>query len=250
MSRIPIAISTCMSRSPAAAQEMTGSFSNHFPAAETMDGHLIKRQKPYGSTYQKDLERLFSGIIGPLKKGDRYAWCVPCARDITIYASGVNDLREHLKTKLHARNDKEFGSAFNDVTFHFKRQSVDVPDSVTTAEVLFSFFVAEHNLPANVSNHFTDRSCGSSRIAPSQKISGVNERRQRLAPIATDIVTKQCRDGRFSVNNGRQSTNQNMDKGLAILLGYFAGETHTRVLDMPGKEIFDCMDGVFLIVCV
>ena len=97
MSRIPIAISTCMSRAPAAAQEMTGSISNHFPAAETMDGHPIKRQKPYGSTYQKDLERLFSGIIGPLKKGNQYAWCVPCARDIKIYASGVNDLREHIK---------------------------------------------------------------------------------------------------------------------------------------------------------
>ena len=82
-----------------------------------MDGHPIKRQKPYGSTYQKDLERLFSGIIEQSRQGDQYAWCVPCAHDIKICASGEYDLRDHLKMKLHARSDKEFGSAFNDVTF-------------------------------------------------------------------------------------------------------------------------------------
>ena len=40
------------------------------------------------------------------------------------------------------------------MTTFFHRQSVDVPDSITTADILF--FVAKHNLPANVSDHFTD----------------------------------------------------------------------------------------------
>ena len=43
------------------------------------------------------------------------------------------------------------------MTTFFQRQAIDVPDSITTADILFLFFVARHNLPANVSDNFTDQ---------------------------------------------------------------------------------------------
>ena len=220
-----------------------------------MDSPLAKRRKQYASTYQTDWERLFSGVIAPSKQGDQYAWCVPCTRDIKICASGVYDVREHLKTKLHGRNVKS-SSQHAPMTTFFRRQSVDVPESVTTAEVLFSFFVAEHNLPANVTDHFTDlvpRLFPDSAIAKAFRCKRTKTTqivRRCLAPTATDIAIKRCRDGPFSVMVD-ESTDRNTDKRLAILVRYFEGETHTRLLDMPvcnfgtGQEIFDCMDGVF-----
>ena len=179
----------------------------------------------------------------------------PDTRDIKICASGVYDVREHLKTKLHGRNVKS-SSQHAPMTTFFRRQSVDVPESVTTAEVLFSFFVAEHNLPANVTDHFTDlvpRLFPDSAIAKAFRCKRTKTTqivRRCLAPTATDIAIKRCRDGPFSVMVD-ESTDRNTDKRLAILVRYFEGETHTRLLDMPvcnfgtGQEIFDCMDGVF-----
>ena len=200
-------------------------------AAYTMDGPLAKRRKQYASTCQKDWERLFSGVIAPTKQGDQYAWCVPCARDIKICASGVYDAREHLKTKLHTRSVKS-SALHAPMTTFFKRQSVDVPESITTAEVLFSFFVAEHNLSANVSDHFTDlvrRLFPDSAMAKAFRCKRTKTTqivRRCLAPTATDIAIKGCRDGPLTVM-ADESTDRNTDKRLAILVRYFEGETHT-----------------------
>ena len=101
------------------------------------------------------LGRMFEGMITPSKLREHYAWCFPCSREITVSASGVYDVQEHLKSKLHvwmvdsSRQQKP-------MTMFFKRAGIDTPDSVITAEVVFSYFVAEHNLPAAIADHFTD----------------------------------------------------------------------------------------------
>jgi hypothetical protein len=42
------------------------------------------------------------------------------------------------------------------VTSFFKPKTADSADATTKAEVLFAYFVAEHNLPASLGDHFTD----------------------------------------------------------------------------------------------
>ena len=69
--------------------------------------------------------------------------------------SEVYDVREHFKSKLHVRMVDSSCQQKPMITF-LKRAIIDTPDSVITAEVMFSYFVAEHNLPAAIADHFTD----------------------------------------------------------------------------------------------
>ena len=132
-----------------------------------------------------------------------------------------------MKTKLQARRVKSSSNHAPMTTF-FRRQSVDVLESVTTVEVLFSFFVAEHNLPANVSDHFTDlvpRLFSDSAIAKAFRCKRTKTTqivRWCLAPTATH------RDGPFSLMVD-ESTDRNTDQRLVILERYFEGEKHTRL---------------------
>ena len=79
-----------------------------------------KKRKQYAGVYQADWGRMFEGMIAPSKLGEHYAWCV---------------VQETLRSTC------------------FKRAEIDTPDSVMTAEVMFSYFVAEHNLPAAIADH-------------------------------------------------------------------------------------------------
>ena len=81
---LPMVISACVHVTCASGtREITDSISNHYSVADTMDGHPNKRQKQYGPIYQKDWERLFSGVIDPSKQGD--------LRHVTFCASGAYD---------------------------------------------------------------------------------------------------------------------------------------------------------------
>ena len=98
---------------------------------------------------------MFEGMIAPSKLREHYAWCIPCSRDIKVSASGVYDVREHLKSKLHVRM-VDSSRQQKPMTTFFKRVGIDTPDTVITDEVMFSYFVAEHNLPTAIADHFTD----------------------------------------------------------------------------------------------
>ena len=62
-----------------------------------------KRRKQYAGVYQSDWGRVFNGVIAPSKLGENHASCVPCSRDIKAAASGIYDVREHIKSKAHTR---------------------------------------------------------------------------------------------------------------------------------------------------
>ena len=131
--------------------------SDQFFVSNEMDVRLppAKKRKQYAGVYQADWGRMFEGKITPSKLGEHYAWCVPCSRDIKVSASGVYDVRVHLKSKLHVRM-VDSSRQQKPITTFFKRAGIDTPDSVITAEVIFSYFVAEHNLPAVIADYFTD----------------------------------------------------------------------------------------------
>ena len=115
----------------------------------------MKKRKQYAGVYQAHWGRMFEGMITPSKLGEHYAWCVPCSRDIKVSVSGVYDVREHLKSKLHVRM-VDSSRQQKPMTTFFKQAGIDMPDYVIMAEIMFSYFVAEHNLPAAIADHFTD----------------------------------------------------------------------------------------------
>lgn len=158
-----------------------------------------RKQKQYAGTYQSSWNGLFKGIISESKLGSNYAWCTVCCRDIKVAASGVYDVREHVKSKTHERQLQ-----CSQVTSFFKPKSTDSTDSTTKAEVLFSFFVAEHNLPALLADHFTDlarQMFPDSEIAKRFKCKRTKTTqivKRCLAPAATTPVMDRCRGGPFS----------------------------------------------------
>ena len=106
------------------------------------------KKRKYAGSYQPSWNELFKGTIRESKLGSQHAWCTVCCRDIKIAASGVYDVREHIKSKLHERQ-----LHCGQVTNFFKPRPADSADSTTKAEVLFANFVAEHNLPALLAEH-------------------------------------------------------------------------------------------------
>ena len=151
-----------------------------------MDVHPLpaKKRKQYAGVYQADWGRMFEGMTAPPKLRERYAWCVPCSRDIKVSVSGVYDVRKHLKSKLHVRV-VDFSRQQKSITTFFKRAGIDTPDSVMKAEVMFSYFVAEHNLPAAIAGHFTDLV---PRLFPDSEVA----KKCRCKRTKTTQIVKRC----------------------------------------------------------
>ena len=100
-------------------------------------------------------------MIVSSKSGPEYARCSICSRYIKVAASGVFDVRMgifdvqmHLGTSMHQSNETK-SRTYKPMTSFFGAKP-HTSAAVTKAEVLFCQFVAEHNLAASVSDHFTD----------------------------------------------------------------------------------------------
>ena len=64
-----------------------------------MNAGCSKKRKRYAGSYQDDWGRVFNEVIMPSKAGDHHAWCVVCAGDVNVSASGVYNAKSHLKSK-------------------------------------------------------------------------------------------------------------------------------------------------------
>ncbi|XP_057691917.1 lon protease homolog 2, peroxisomal isoform X3 [Corythoichthys intestinalis] len=108
-----------------------------------MDGPAGKKRKTVAhGRHLPEWERQtgeYAGWIKASLKGQRYSFCVPCGMSIEVSASGFCDLSKHFETKGH-----------QDAVSRMKSYAV------TKAEVLFCQFVAEHNLPATIADHFSE----------------------------------------------------------------------------------------------
>ena len=213
-----------------------------------------KRRKQYAGKFQDDWKRVFNGAIRKSKIDEHHAWCGVCSRDINISASGIYDVKMHIKSKMHEKNARAAVQHVPMTTF-FKSAS-NAPETTATAEVMFSYFVAEHNLPAAIADHFCSlapRMFPDSSIAKSMKCRRTKTTmvvKRCLAVEATAPVIARCQSGPYSIMID-ESTDRNTDKRLAVLVRFFdTTRAHTRILDMPAcnggtaKEIFDTLDGV------
>ena len=121
------------------------------------------------------------------------------------------------------------------------------------SETLFSNFVAEHNLPFAISEHFTKLckkmftnseiakgfACGRTKTTQIEK--------RAVAPDLLDDVVQICRSQPFTIMCDESNDHGN-DKCFVILIKVFdddLGSTHTRFLDMPIVNI-DTAANLFL----
>ena len=137
-----------------------------------------------------------------------------------MVASGLYDLKHHFKTALH-KYKLEIKKGASIKTFFAQPQQE--ADSITRAEVLFTNFVAQHNLAASIADHFCDLAVvifPDSAIA--KKFSSKRTKttliiKKCLAPSATDRVINLCREMPFSLMTD-ESNDKKTDKRLAIRL--------------------------------
>ena len=132
-------------------------------------------------------------------------------------------------------------------------------EDVIRSETLFTNFVAEHNLPFAMADHFT-RLC--QQMFPDSKIAkkfscGRTKTtmifKYAIAPALEEELVKQCKTGSFSVGCD-ESNDTNQQKTLAIVVKYFdegRERAVTGFLDMPicnigtAQSIFDQLDATF-----
>ena len=111
----------------------------------------------------------------PSRKGPTFALCESCGMDINIGHVGLNDVRKHLATSKHQEVRKATSSTMALKAF-FRPSPLD--ESITRAEVLFANFIAEHNLPFMLSDHFTHHVSAMFLIAKLPKDFGVQPLKQ------------------------------------------------------------------------
>ena len=149
------------------------------------------------------------------------------------------DLKSHFKTAGHnacLEQTKTFRPI--EIDCHFKTHKQQ--SSTLKSEVLFCQFVAEHNLPAAIADHFTDlvrRMFPDSEAAASfmcKRTKTMQVIKGSLAPAFTKPVIERCKTGPFSLMID-QSNDKNEAKRLAILVRIFeeGNSAKTRILDMP-----------------
>lgn len=128
---------------------------------------------------------------------------------------------------------------------------------VMRAEVLFSNFVAEHNIPFLVADCFT-RLCKAmfpdSKIASKFSCSRTKTTqivKRSLAPSLHQEVVEHLKNNPFSLAID-ESNDRNCDKSLAILVRYFTDRSRTSFLAMPicnigtAANIFEHIQQVFI----
>ena len=195
----------------------------------------------------------------PSKKGNTFAFCTVCNCDVSIAGGGVHGVKRHCATAKHTKGlgvvnrQSSIGAAFS-----VSSGNRSVKESVTLAELHFTYFSIEHNLPLAPANHF-GKLCG--EVFPDSKIAEqCSSARTKstamvthaLTAAADENVTKACRNQPFRIlcDGGNDQFNK---KYFGIMVRYWdeaACKVVTRFLDMPvcnisnSETLFNALDNV------
>ena len=130
-----------------------------------------------------------------------------------------------------------------------------VQQKVTKAEVIFTNFVLEHNLPFSVADHFTDlckQMFPDSEVAKlfsCRRLKTTHILNKAIAPIEKKKVTDLCAANKFSIMMD-ESNDKGNDKCCAILIRVLDRSVKrvvTRFLAIPvcnigtGANLFSCL---------
>lgn len=115
-------------------------------------GQDVKKRPRYSAKFKPEWSKDFDGIIRKSSKGESHAFCTLCSVDFTVSHGGKNDVQRHTETTNHqARARQAKGTRQLNFCPNNKQDSINA----VNAEVLFTNFISQHNLPFAVSDHFT-----------------------------------------------------------------------------------------------
>ena len=88
------------------------------------------------------------------KKGPSYVYCKVCAVDFSVAGGGVHEVKRHIETRKHKENSKGMANQLTLASTMLQSKN-SLEHDITTAELYFTTFIAEHNLPFLAADHFT-----------------------------------------------------------------------------------------------
>ena len=174
------------------------------------------------------------------RKGSGYAFCTVCNVDVSIAGGGQHELLErHMKTTRHSSLLNQLESQPSISTTLAQPQRVD--ERATAAELLFTKFVVEHNLPFLVADHFSkltkvmfpDSKIAAAYASGRTKTTAIVT--HALAPAMRKIVDIACRSQPFTIlcDGGNDRVDR---KYFAILVRFWddvQSQPVTRFFEMP-----------------
>ena len=83
--------------------------------------------------------------------GEDMAHCKLCNTNFSVTAGALYDVKRHAKRSIHVTAVEASSQTKSITNFVDDKKS----SSVILSEILFSNFVAEHNLPFSLADHFT-----------------------------------------------------------------------------------------------
>lgn len=89
-------------------------------------------------------------------KGPSFAFCELCSTHFSIRASGAYDIKKHCNTSKHTSAAKASSSTSKPLTSFFASKTAGLDTSVIRAEVVFTKFLIDRNLPLAISDDVGD----------------------------------------------------------------------------------------------
>ena len=134
-------------------------------------------------------------------RGETFAFCTICSVDFSVAGGGVFQVKRHCQSRKHINRAGELNE-------HPRIDSLVIwqaHDQITRAELYFATFVAKHNLPFSVADHF-NRLC-SKMFLDSRIAAGFSCARTKttalityaLAPAMNEPLIKACQNQPFTI---------------------------------------------------
>ena len=225
---------------------------------EVSQASTPEKKKKYACKFNAAWTLQFNCIVKS-EKGEHYVFCRICKSHFSVAHSGKYDVERHVKGAQHALNMKSMNSTPS-VSSVFKTVEDPTSKKVTCAEVLFTAFIAEHDLSFNLADHFTRLmpvmfpdseiakkfACGRTKTA--------NIINHSVAPEISETVVSLCKNNKFSLLVD-ESNDKGSDKCVAILIRVHDSTVHrvvSRFLAMPicnigtGANLFNCLQTVLV----
>jgi hypothetical protein len=108
-----------------------------------------KKTKTVDQRFRPDYSVAYPVIKKSLKSSS-HAFCSLCRSDFSVAHGGLNDVKKHVSTLSHISNAKQAAGCQNLIAA-FGDQSMG--EKVTNAELLFTNFLIEHNVPLASADH-------------------------------------------------------------------------------------------------
>lgn len=181
-----------------------------------------RKKKSYLHKYRQEWKNNeeFKAWISESKQGNQYFYCKICNGD---YIGGLSAVKKHSNSKKHIFKMKTLFKQKTLTESSFKSSNHNI---LKQNEIRIAAFVAEHNLPVNISDHLTEltKSICASGIAPSQ-LRQMSCGRTKCTAIINNVLGKTNFEnliGKLKINKFSllvdESTDISAEKVLAIVV--------------------------------